>query len=93
MSLSSSPLAAFEKAFGGPESTLESGGDMMLHGGKCKTAEQARAVAALLKSNTKIEKWSGGVYLYGNDMGDANGMILAEALKTNTTVKEIQYVS
>ena len=28
-----------------------------------------------------------------NDMGDANGMILAEALKTNTTVKEIRYVS
>ena len=28
-----------------------------------------------------------------NDMGDANGMILAEALKTNTTVKVIGYVS
>ena len=31
--------------------------------------------------------------LNGNDMGDANGMILAEALKTNTTVKTIKYVS
>ena len=28
-----------------------------------------------------------------NDVGDASGMILAEALKTNTTVKEILYVS
>ena len=28
-----------------------------------------------------------------NDMGDAKGMILAEALKTNTTVTYIRYVS
>ena len=28
-----------------------------------------------------------------NGMGDAEGMILAEALKTNTTVERIQYVS
>ena len=31
--------------------------------------------------------------LWKNDMGDANGMALAEALKTNTTVKVIRCVS
>ena len=31
--------------------------------------------------------------LHNNHMGDAKGMVLAEALKTNTTVTWIKYVS
>ena len=50
------------------------------------TAHDATVVAEILKSNTSVTK----VNLYGNkEIGDEGAKALAEALKVNTTVKEL----
>eukprot|EP00912_Choanoflagellata_sp_UC4_P000282 UC4_evm1s179 len=56
------PLPNFEKVFGkSAVSFVEEDGDLMLDEGKCKTVEQAQAVAAILSSNAKVEGWYGTI--------------------------------